>query len=43
MVGDAAKDVLIEWKNENTFTTLDEALDDLLLNVKKVKTNGRKP
>ena len=37
MVSDVAKDVLVEWKNENMFTTLDEALDDLLLDMKKVK------
>jgi hypothetical protein len=34
MVSDEAKDVLVNWKKEKGFTTLDEALQDLLLEFK---------
>lgn len=31
MVSDEAKEVLVNWKKEKGFTTLDEALQDLLI------------
>ena len=38
MVSDEAKDVLVNWKKEKGFTTLDEALQDLLLEFKPMSS-----
>lgn len=35
MVSDEAKTVLVDWKNAQGFSTLDEALQDLLLEFKE--------
>jgi len=42
MVSDDAKEVLINWKKMQQVTTLDEALDDILLRVGKQMTAWRK-
>lgn len=39
MVSDEAKDVLVNWKKEKGFTTLDEALQDLLLEFKPMSSH----
>jgi hypothetical protein len=38
MVSDEAKEVLVNWKKEKGFTTLDEALQDLLLEFKPMSS-----
>ena len=38
MVSDEAKDVLVNWKKEKGFTTLDETLQDLLLEFKPMSS-----